>query len=183
LCRPAAYNIDNVTVGDREWALNEFEDNPSRPSGPITVGAGERIVVVTWNSDLGPPPSPAGAAPSRGASAQTGFNGKWLVTETGLNRLGAPTPRQEVTMELKNENGAVTGFVTRTTQRFPLEGRATETSIEFTARTPNNRGTITFRGTLKGNQIQFTREAQGTGDGTGVFGENGPATLTVQRAN
>jgi uncharacterized protein (TIGR03435 family) len=113
--------------------------------------------------------------------AQADFNGKWR-TEVPGPRLGIDL----VTIELKVDEGKVTGSIQRSEPPglAPVKidvGTATSDTIRFAVQSLDGQRTITFTGKLKGQEIDFRREAKGTGSPTGIFGLEGPKTLTARR--
>jgi len=98
--------------------------------------------------------------------AQDSLSGKWRTQAPG-----AITGLHIVTMDLKVDNGKLTGSMTRTEPpgQSPVKidnGTATANTITFSVKSADGRRTITFTGKLKGDEIEFTREAKGTGGGT-----------------
>jgi uncharacterized protein (TIGR03435 family) len=133
-------------------------------------------------SMLQTPPAQANAAPAA-LVQQEGLSGKW---GTGVPGVEAITGPDIVTMEFKVGGGRVTGSITRTEPpgQAPViidSGTATANTITFTVKSPDGRRTITLTGQMKGDEIEFTREAKGTGGGYGFYGLEGPKTLTARR--
>lgn len=115
-------------------------------------------------------------------SQDVGFNGVWR-TETPGPTVGLDL----VSIKLEVDKGKVTGSFQRTDPPgLPpiniVNGTATTDSITFTVKSLDGRRVVTFSGTLKGDEIEFTREAKGTDDGgQGIFAMNGPRTLKATR--
>jgi len=113
--------------------------------------------------------------------AQTNFNGKWKTEAPSVNL----EVMDQITMTFKVTDSKVTGSIARTQPAgqtpVPLEGTVTEDTITFTVKSPDGARTIAFTGKLKGDEIVFSREAKGGGGGRGIFGLNGPATITAKR--
>jgi len=113
--------------------------------------------------------------------AQAGFNGKWKTEAPSAN----PQVTDQITMTFKVTGDKVTGSIARTQPAgqtpVPIEGAVTEDTITFTVRSPDGLRTIAFTGKLKGDEIMFTREAKGGGGGRGIFGLQGPETVTAKR--
>jgi hypothetical protein len=114
--------------------------------------------------------------------AQAAFNGKWR-TEALLAR---PDVMDQITMTFRVQDMKVTGSIARTEppgqSPVPLEGTVTLETIEFTVKSPDGLRTFSFKGKLKGDEIVFTREGQGTGTAIGFYAL-GPATFTAKRVN
>jgi uncharacterized protein (TIGR03435 family) len=113
--------------------------------------------------------------------AQDSLGGKWRTQAPS-----ATSGLDIVDMDLKVDAGKVTGSLTRTDPpgQSPVKienGTATVDTITFAVKSPDGERTITFTGKLKGREIEFTREAKGTGGGTGFYGLEGPKTLTARR--
>jgi hypothetical protein len=117
----ATYVIDTVEVGDRRWALNEFENDPSNPKKTITAGDGERFVAVRWKDGIPilsvqrPQPWRLPIVPrlllpltarSRRASTARGLLRIWV--EQPRNGAGGSAPGRD---GAEDESGVVTGFV------------------------------------------------------------------------
>jgi hypothetical protein len=113
--------------------------------------------------------------------AQVAFNGKWTTEAPSAN----PLVMDEITMTFKVADSKVIGSIARTQPAgqtpVPIEGAATLDTITFTVKSPDGARTIAFTGKLNGDEIVFTREAKGSGGGRGIFGLNGPATITAKR--
>src|SRR5262245_50046428 len=113
--------------------------------------------------------------------AQAGFNGKWKTEAPSAN----PQLMDEITMTFKVTDSKVTGSLARTQPAgqtpVPVEGTVTLDTITFTVKSPDGLRTIAFTGKLMGDEIEFSREAKGGGGGRGIFGLNGPATVTAKR--
>src|SRR6185436_2302127 len=90
--------------------------------------------------------------------AQVSLDGKW-ETEAG-----GPRGPDRITMEFKVTDGKVTGTIVRSAQAdvLPtrLEGTLDKDKLSFAVTSPDGRRTISFVGTVKGDEIQFTREAK-----------------------
>jgi uncharacterized protein (TIGR03435 family) len=113
--------------------------------------------------------------------AQESLSGKW-----GTEVPGALSSLDLVTMDLKVDGGKVTGSVARTAApgQAPVNienGTATTNTITFAVKSPDGQRAITFTGKLKGDEIEFTREVKGAGGGNGLYGLDGPKTLTARR--
>jgi hypothetical protein len=66
------------------------------------------------------------------------------------------------------------------------DGRVDTNTMTFRVKSPTGGRTITFTGTMKGNEIVFTREVDvppdGLPGGAGIFGAFGARTFTATRA-
>ena len=113
--------------------------------------------------------------------AEAAFNGKWKTEAPSAN----PQVMDQITMTFKVADSKVTGAIARTQPAgqtpVPLEGTVTLDTITFTVKSPDGLRTIAFTGKLKGDEIVFSLEAKGSGGGRGIFGLDGPPTLTARR--
>ena len=113
--------------------------------------------------------------------AQVAFNGKWKTEAPSAN----PQVMDQITMTFKVADSKVTGSIARTQPPgqtpVPVEGAVTQDTITFTVKSPDGARTIAFTGKLKGDEIVFSREAKGSGGGRGIFGLDGPTTVTARR--
>jgi acetyl esterase/lipase len=67
------------------------------------------------------------------------------------------------------------------------DGRIDGNTVSFKVKSPDGERTITFTGTLKGDEIAFTREVEvrpgGFPGGQGIFGAAGPRTFAARKVN
>jgi hypothetical protein len=114
--------------------------------------------------------------------AQAAFNGKWRTEALSAR----PDVMDQITMTFRVQDMKVTGSIARTEppgqSPVPLEGTVTLETIEFVVKSPDGLRTFSFKGKLKGDEIVFTREGQGTGTAIGFYAL-GPATFTAKRVN
>jgi len=54
--------------------------------------------------------------------------------------------------------------------------------IRFTVTSPDGLRTVHFSGKIKGDEISFNRQAQGSEGGSGIYGLKGPETLVARRS-
>ena len=112
--------------------------------------------------------------------SQSKISGVWQ-TEASGGRGGIDM----ITMELHVDGDKLTGQITRTDppgqDPVAIAGKATETTVVFTVKSPDGKRVITFKGRLEGNQLVFSREVQGTGGGRGIYGLDGPSNVTARR--
>ncbi|HET9363062.1 MAG TPA: hypothetical protein VFO58_25105 [Vicinamibacterales bacterium] len=118
--------------------------------------------------------------------AQSPINGKWTTEAVGIG--GADT----VVMDFTADGAQLTGAITRTSppgqKPVAVKGKVDKDTITFTVLSPDGKRTITFTGKVMGDEIVFVREAKGDpgagsnqGGGFGIYGLNGPKTVTVKR--
>jgi hypothetical protein len=110
-------------------------------------------------------------------NAQTEISGPWS-TEV------FPT----LTINLKASGNMLTGSIDRGQQRLAeiYDGKIEGSVITFKLNSPDGDRTITFTGSLIGEEIAFMRSVEvrpgGNLGGPGIFGSAGPHTFTVRRA-
>ena len=111
---------------------------------------------------------------------QTEITGKWLIEAPGTTGI------DHVTMDLKATGDKLSGSITRSAypdqKPVTIDGKINGDTIVFTVQSPDGRRTITFTGRVKGNEIFFRREVNGTNGGAGIYGMIGLETLTAKRA-
>jgi arylsulfatase A-like enzyme len=105
------------------------------------------------------------------------FNGRWTV---GLENL------QAISIELRVDGDRVAGRLTVATQVVDiLGGSLSGNQLTFRVNSPNGGRTITFSGTLTGDEISFARTVEvspgGTPGGAGIFGVGGPKSFVARR--
>jgi hypothetical protein len=110
------------------------------------------------------------------ALAQSGVGGTWVTTDFAVPNL----------IDLQVDGSRVTGTISRNQEVITLyDGSVTGNVVTFKALYAAGDRTITFRGTLNGNAISFTRSVQvrpgGAGGGTGIVGGEGIMQFTASR--
>lgn len=90
------------------------------------------------------------------------------------------------TVELRSEGTRLTGSVGISGDQVEItDGRIDGNTVSFTVETPDGDRTITFSGTIMGNDIAFTRDVQVRQGGfmgqPGILGVSGPRTFTLTR--
>jgi hypothetical protein len=162
--------IAQSDIGNRRFALNMV-----RWLARGKVQEGEAVAFV--NSGCVAPPTLTleivGAAGAFGP-----FLGRWTAGRLNL--------QAAVSIDLKLDGARVEGNLTAGTQNVPiLAGSVNGNQITFSVKSPNGARTITFTGSLAGNEISFTREVDvppgGAPGGTGIFGVGGPRTFVAVR--
>ena len=116
------------------------------------------------------------------ADVQTPFAGEWEAE--------VPVPLgRSFAIELKTDNTTVTGVI----RRLPgpaepmqiFDGKLNGNTMTFKTKSPDGLRTITFVGTLTGDEIAFRRQIEQQGAPTrptpGFFGSAGPERFTVTR--
>ena len=115
--------------------------------------------------------------PAALAARQTpapGFAGVWTIE----------TPPAQI--ELTVEKGEVKGTLNQGPNKFPIfDAKISGTTLTFKVRSPDGDRTITFTGTLRGDEIAFTREVVvregGAPGGAGIVGAGGPPEVSAMR--
>jgi hypothetical protein len=104
-----------------------------------------------------------------------------------------PGPDSTVRFDLTVDGAILTGTITQSTAGLNLpsspvpifDGHVEAGRLTFKAISPDGARTITFSGTLSGEELDFTREVEvpsGAPHGReGVFGELGPNAFTARR--
>ena len=116
--------------------------------------------------------------------AQSDITGRWRIDPPSTNG-------QDVIFDLTVEGNHVTGTVGQGILDVPVvtaaiyDGRREANAVTFKARSPDGDRSITFTGTVHGDQIAFTRvvdvQPGGRRGGLGIFGVGGPPRFTVKR--
>ena len=117
-------------------------------------------------------------------SAQSDVTGRWRSDPPSTNG-------QDVIFDLTVEGDRVTGTVGQGILDVPVmtaaiyDGRREADAVTFKARSPDGDRSVTFTGTVQGDQIAFTRVVDvrpgGSRGGLGIFGVGGPPRFTVTR--
>jgi hypothetical protein len=113
--------------------------------------------------------------------AQTpSFHGNWEMRVTG------DEGPDVIVLELQVEDDAMTGTLTRTNPPgqvpVPVQNLwIANNEIRFTVKSPDGLRTVHFQGKLSGEEIVFTRMADGSGGGSGIYGLRGPSTISAHR--
>jgi hypothetical protein len=114
------------------------------------------------------------------ATAQSGVAGTWLTTDF------ANVPNL---IDLQVIDGSrVTGTINRDQQVLAIsDGSVSGNTVTFKVVVAGGDRTISYRGTLNGTAMSFTRSAQvrpgGASGGVGIFGAGGPMEFTATRDN
>ena len=107
-----------------------------------------------------------------------GVDGKWQSEAPG----GLPGP-DRIIMVLEVHGAKLSGVIIRDNPpgQVMIEGTLDGNTIAFVVQSPDGLRRISFTGTVRRDQIVFNRSAQGTGGGRGIYGMDGPPTLTFKR--
>jgi hypothetical protein len=116
----------------------------------------------------------AAAAQQGPPPTATGFAGFWTFDVPGQ-------------LVLTVEAGAVKGELIQGPNKMPLaDATISGDSITFTVKSPDGDRTVTFTGTLRGDEITFARKTVvregGNPGGAGIVGANGPPEVVAKRA-
>jgi hypothetical protein len=116
--------------------------------------------------------------------AQSDVTGEWRIDPP-------PADGQQVIFDLALEGARVIGTVRYRVLDVPVgavpisEGRIEADSLTFKARSPDGDRTVTFTGTLQGDQITLRRDVEvrpgGRRGGLGIFGVGGPPRFVLKR--
>jgi hypothetical protein len=114
------------------------------------------------------------------------FEGQWETVSAGTSG--------RIVVELKLDGNKVTGTVTGPKAANPdqpgvpqkLTGKVDGDILAFNVGSPDGARIITFVGRVSGDTINLNRDVEGGagnggGPGAGIFGFNGPSTLTLFR--
>ena len=117
-----------------------------------------------------------GAVPLLAQAPPAGLTGTWEVEDTPFS----------ITLDVKD--GAVSGQVVQGANKTAIsEGTVSGDTVTFRATSPDGARTVTFIGTLKGNELHFTREVEmregAPLGGGGLMGANGPPEFRARRAS
>ena len=112
------------------------------------------------------------------AGASAPFVGRWTAV--------LPNLQADISIALKLEDARVGGDLTVGTEKVPvLSGSVNGNRITFAVKSPNGVRTVTFTGTVAGDEIVFERRVEvppgGAPGGTGIFGVSGPPTFVAVR--
>ncbi len=108
-------------------------------------------------------------------ASPSSFAGRWEAEVPG-----SPRP---IGVELAIEGARVTG-VFRPNGLPVIDGRVSGDSIRFSVKSPDGARTVTFTGTVRGDQLVLTREIDAPPDrpgGAGLFGVDGPREIVAVR--
>ena len=114
------------------------------------------------------------------------FDGQWETVSAG-------TPGR-IVLELKLDGNRLSGTMAAPKAAQPdqlgnpvkIVGKVDGDILAFNLTSPDGNRTITFVGRVKGDEMNLNRDVEGSagnggGPGAGIYGFNGPATLTVHR--
>jgi len=114
------------------------------------------------------------------------FDGQWETVSAG-------TPGR-ILLELKLDGNKLSGTMAAPRAGQPdqsgnpvkIAGKVDGDILAFNLTSPDGNRTITFVGRVRGDEMNLNRDVEGSagnggGPGAGIYGFNGPATLTVHR--
>jgi hypothetical protein len=141
----------------------------NRPKNYLAVTAG------------GLPPPPGGTVTFTIVAAQpahAAFAGSWAAEAPGF--------QDQMTFRLSADASGLSGELVAGPNKLPLtEGSISATQIAFKVVAPSGDRTVSFVGTLKGNEIAFTRTVRvqegGKPGGVGIFGAGGAPAFVAKR--
>ena len=92
----------------------------------------------------------------------------------------------QASVELRTDGTTLTGMISGGAGTNPIfDGRIDGNTMTFKVKAPNGDRTITFTGTVTGNEIDFTRDVEvvagGTLGGQGLLGARGAGRFSARR--
>jgi len=126
------------------------------------------------------------ALPAQAPVQAVQFDGQWETVSAG-------TPGR-IVLELKLDGNKLSGTMAAPRAAQPdqlgnpvkIVGKVDGDILAFNLTSPDGNRTITFVGRIRGDEMNLNRDVEGSagnggGPGAGIYGFNGPATLTVHR--